>query len=157
MSWLKLQRACAIVSLVFVFGSPAWSGDNGFQPVSQEELKLTSVPEAPGAAAVTLYREERSDDNQNTRYEYIRRKILTKDGLKYADVEIPYFGNYNWVSELKARTIHPDGKIIDFSGNAYDKTIVKSRDFKYKAKVFTLPDVTVGSIVESGTRSSTST
>ena len=144
----KVRRTVGAIALVCVLGLPVWSGDNGFQPVTSEELSLTAVQQAPGAAVVTLYREESSDDNRNTRYEYIRRKILTKEGLKYADVEIPYYGAYNAIYDLKARTIHPDGKIIDFTGNTFDKTIVKSHDFKYKAKVFTLPDVTVGSIIE---------
>jgi hypothetical protein len=52
------------------------------------------------------------------------------------------------LGDLKARTIHPDGKIIDFTGKPFQKTIVKSRGVKVLAKTFTLPDVTVGSIIE---------
>ena len=48
---------------------------------------------------------------------------------------------------LHARTIRPDGTIVEFSGKAFDKSIVKARSVKYLAKTFTLPDVQVGSIL----------
>ena len=64
-----------------------------WQPVSPEELKMTSVPEAPGAPAVILYRQVDRDDSGRVphEYNYVRIKILTDEGRKYADVEIPFF------------------------------------------------------------------
>jgi len=64
-----------------------------WQPISPEELRMTSVPEAPGAPAVILYRQVDRDDNGRTgnEYNYLRVKILTEEGRKYGDVEIPYF------------------------------------------------------------------
>jgi hypothetical protein len=38
----------------------------GFQPVSPDELKLTSEPHAPGAPAIILYRQVDRDDNGQT-------------------------------------------------------------------------------------------
>src|SRR5262249_11547873 len=52
------------------------------------------------------------------------------------------------LTDLKARTIQPDGKIIDFDGHVLDKTIVKTRGFKVRGKSFYFPSVTVGSILE---------
>ena len=121
-----------------------------WQPISQDELKMTSVPEAPGASAVVLYRQVDRDDSAHPGNEqiYFRIKILTEEGRKYADVEIPYFHEQEKIIGLRARTIRPDGSIAMFEGKAYDKTIVKARNVKYLAKTFTLPDVQVGSIVE---------
>src|ERR1700686_4227045 len=64
----------------------------GFQPVSPDELKLTSEPQAPGAPAIILYRQVDRDDNGYTSHEddFLRIKILTEEGRKYANVEIPY-------------------------------------------------------------------
>ncbi len=61
----------------------------GFQPISPEELKMTSEPLAPGAPAVILYREVDRDDNGQTTHEndYIRIKILTEEGRNYGNVE----------------------------------------------------------------------
>src|SRR6202035_5122208 len=121
-----------------------------WQPISPEELQMTSVPEAPGAPAVILYRQVDRDDSDRTghQYTYVRIKILTEEGRKYADVEIPYFKEQGTIHGLKARTIRPDGTIANFEGKAFDKTIVKARGLKYLAKTFTLPDVQVGSIIE---------
>ena len=121
-----------------------------WQPISPEELKLTSVPEAPGAAAVILYRQVDRDDSARTgnEYNYLRIKILTEEGRKYGDVEIPYVRENAKIHGLKARTVRPDGTIANFEGKAFDKTIVKAKGLKYLAKTFSLPDVQVGSIIE---------
>ena len=68
-------------------------------------------------------------------------------GKSYADVEIRLEPKDS-LKELKARTIHPDGSIIEFTDKPFEKTLVKARGFKYRAETFTLPQVTVGSIVE---------
>ena len=121
-----------------------------WQPISPEELKMTSVPEAPGASAVILYRQVDRDDSarMGNQYNYVRIKILTEEGRKYGDVEIPFFKEQGTIHGLKARTIRPDGTIANFEGKAFDKTIVKAKGLKYLAKTFTLPDVQVGSIIE---------
>jgi len=139
-------------SLVFVgalLGMRAVSADD-WLPISPDELKMTSLPEAPGAPAVILYRQVDRDDNAKTGNEqdYVRIKILTEEGRKYADVEIPYFRDQGNVIAIRARTVRPDGSVVNFAGRAFDKTIVKARDLKYVAKTFTLPDVQVGSIIE---------
>jgi hypothetical protein len=123
---------------------------NGFQPVSPEELKMTTEPLAPGAAAVILYRQVDRDDNGHTSHEdnYIRIKILKEEGRKKADVEIPFIKGGNDVVHLHARTIRPDGSIAEFDGKVLEKTIEKTRGFKYVVKTFNLPDVQVGSIIE---------
>ena len=41
--------------------TPAYAGDK-FQPVSQDELKMTGDPQAPGAPAIILYRQVDRDD-----------------------------------------------------------------------------------------------
>jgi Transglutaminase-like superfamily/Domain of Unknown Function with PDB structure (DUF3857) len=67
--------------------------------------------------------------------------------LKYADIEIGLDPGES-IKELRARTIHPDGSIVDFTGKPFEKTVNKGHGEKHVAKTFTLPDVTVGSIVE---------
>jgi hypothetical protein len=119
-----------------------------WQPISPEELKMTSVPEAPGAPAVYLYRQVDRDDVDNHQYNYFRIKILTEEGRKYATVEIPFINRNEDVHSIKARTIRPDGTIANFEGKPIDKMIVKAKGIKFMAKVIVLPDVQVGSIIE---------
>ena len=122
-----------------------------WRPISQEELKMTSEPQAPGAPAIILWRQVDRDDRGHTPHEvdYIRIKILTEEGRKYADVEIPFSKSIgNDVVHISARTIEPDGSITNYDGKAFEKYIVKAKGVKYMAKTFTLPNVQVGSIIE---------
>jgi hypothetical protein len=122
----------------------------GFQPVSQDELKMTSEPLAPGAPAIILYRQVDRDDNIHTGHEdnYFRIKILTEEGRKHADIEVPFFKGNEDVVGVRGRTIRPDGSIVDFDGKVFEKELVRGRGVKYLAKTFTLPDVQVGGIIE---------
>ena len=117
-------------------------------PITPEELKLTGEPLAPGAPAIYLFRQVDRNDESDSETDYVRIKILTEDGRKQADIEIPYFSRTGSVRNVRARVVHPDGAIVNFNGQIYDKTVIKARGFKYLAKTFTLPDVSVGSIVE---------
>jgi len=49
--------------------------------------------EAPGAPAITSTADRRDDSSSRTphEYNYVREKIFTEEGRKYADVEIPFF------------------------------------------------------------------
>src|SRR5580700_594225 len=122
----------------------------GFQPISQDELKMTSEPQAPGAPAIILFRQVDRDDNIHTPHEdhYFRIKILTEEGRKHANIEIPFVKEFDNVVNIRARTIRPDGSIAEFDGKVFEKELVKERGAKVLAKVFTLPDVEVGSIIE---------
>jgi len=146
-------RRLFILLLLFVMWGgvqliqPLSAGDE-WQPISQEELKMTALPEAPGAPAVYLYRQVDRDDQEAHEYNYLRVKILTEEGRKQGDVEIPFFKEVGNIHSIKARTIRPDGSIANFDGKIYEKTIVKAKGIKYLAKTFTLSDVQVGSIIE---------
>jgi uncharacterized protein DUF3857 len=122
----------------------------GFPPVSPEDLKMTSEPLAPGAPAIILYRQVDRDDNGRTSHEdsYIRIKILTEEGRKYADVEIPFYKESESIVAIRARTVKPDGSVVPFDGKVFEKTEVKGRGLHYLVKTFTLPDVEVGGIIE---------
>jgi hypothetical protein len=151
---VKLRRL-AVITAVILLGAavcrvrPTNAADD-WLPISPEELKMTSVPDAPGAPAVYLYRQVDRNDEQGraTERNYARIKILTEEGRKYADVEIPYIREQGNIINVKARTVRSDGSIANFEGKPFDKTIVKARGLKYLAKTFTLPDVQVGSIIE---------
>jgi hypothetical protein len=122
----------------------------GFQPISQDELKMSSEPQAPGAPAIILYRQVDRDDNWRSPHEdsYLRIKILTEEGRNYGNVEIPFIKGQQNIIGLRARIAHPDGSVIEFTGQPFEKELVKGKGVKYLAKTFTLPDVQIGSIIE---------
>src|SRR4029077_4240684 len=75
---LSLRLFATLFFLITLLSTPLWS--ISFQPVSPEELKMTTEPKAPGAPAIILFREVDRDDRGNTAHEdvYFRIKILTE-------------------------------------------------------------------------------
>ena len=143
---VNMLRRC--LPLLLVFASASAIADSWIQP-TPEELKMTVEPAAPNAAAIYLLRDERADDKVHMHSLYVRMKILTEEGKKYADVELIYDQGRNFgIRAIDGRTIHSDGTVIPFTGKPYDKVLEKTKTLSYKAKVFTLPDVQVGSILE---------
>ena len=144
---------CFALSVILAVGNYCPVGvraSEGFPPISPEDLKMTSEPLAPGAPAITLYRQVDRDDNGHTSHEdnFIRIKILTEEGRKYGNVELQFTKEREEVVAIKGRTVKPDGSEVPFDGKVFEKSLVKGRGLRYLAKTFTLPDVEVGSIVE---------
>jgi hypothetical protein len=118
-----------------------------WQPINQQDLQMKDFPADPGAPAVQLYYADFRDDVRQSEFIYRRVKILNAKGKRYGNIEIP-IPAHNLISDLQARTIHPDGGIVPFRGKTFEKVIVRYLGEKLVAKTFTMPDVTVGSIVE---------
>lgn len=153
MNYLSRCRSlCYLSFCTLLILSSSFAHAERWMTPTPEELSMTSQPEVPGAAAVYLYREEVTEDNKHSLSVYVRLKVLTESGKKYANVELGYAsvaGNGSVVvDDIQGRTIHPDGTIIPFTGKPYQKLVEKTHGAKYMAKVFTLPDVEVGSIIE---------
>jgi hypothetical protein len=141
---------CCLSLLCLV--APALKARAQWTAPTQEELRMTSQPEVPGAPAIYLFREEITDDHMHYASTYVRLKVLTERGKDFANVEVrqystAWLGGYT-VGAIEGRTIHPDGTIIPFTGKPFEKLIEKSNGVTVAAKVFTLPDVEVGSIIE---------
>lgn len=119
-----------------------------FQEPTADELKMTSDPKAPGAAAVYLYREETLNCNGGVQTYYARIKVLTEKGKELATVQTPFNPESTKVEKVEARTIHSDGTVIPLDVKPEDLVNFKSKYFREDTMVFTLPDVEVGSILE---------
>jgi hypothetical protein len=143
---VALVRFLPVVAVI-VLSSIHAQANAWIQP-TPEELQMTAEPTAPGAPAIFLYREEKADDKIHIHTTYVRLKILTEKGKQYADQEINYQGGKFTITGVDGRTIHSDGTVIPFKGKPYQKLVKKNGKEKYKATVFTLPDVQVGSIIE---------
>lgn len=137
---------CSTVGLIAAL-SPAFVFAQ-FQPPNPDELKMTSDPKAPGADAVYLeYREK--DDTQDAYWTvYARIKVLTEKGKDAATVSLPYLKHDMSVRGIHARTIHSDGTIFPLEVKPENLLSVKNTDYEIEKKVFTLPNVEVGSVLE---------
>jgi hypothetical protein len=148
----RMAVLSAVVSLFFATTAFArYHKTQEFRAATPEELKMTSVEGAPGAAAAILDWVRIDNDPEAMTSEYLRIKIFSEEGKKQADVELTFAPGYPlWgsVSNIEARTIKPDGTIVPFTGKIYDKTVVKVGRNAVKAKTFSLPDVQPGGIIE---------
>ncbi|MGB6870607.1 MAG: DUF3857 domain-containing protein [Acidobacteriaceae bacterium] len=145
---VRSVRSRCLFAVLFSFCAVPVFGATWTQP-TPEELKMTVDPAAPDAPAVYLYRDERIDDKVHYQRVYARIKILTAKGKEeFGDIELPYQAHGFGIRAIEARTIHADGTVIPFTGKPYDKELMKAGNVKIMAKVFSMPDVQVGSIVE---------
>jgi hypothetical protein len=119
-----------------------------FQQPTDEELKMTADPKAPGAAAVYLYVEEITDDPMHFHSFYARIKVLQEKGKELGTIDLPYLRGDFKITDFKARTIHSDGTIIPLEGKPEDLLTFKTVGREINRRVINLPSVEVGSILE---------
>ena len=109
---------------------------------------MTAPPEDPGASAVYLSFDEDDSDQYNVHTITVRLKVLTQAGVeRYSDVQVGVQERHFAIGDVQAQTVHSDGRVIPFTGKPFVKTI-RHRGETYKATVFSMPDVQVGSILE---------
>lgn len=140
--------ASAIVALAL---TPAVHAQQWTAP-TPEELSMTSLPAVPGADAIILNKEEIDDDDMHVQYVYMRIKVLTEKGLRYADVDVDFDKATDssgfTIGEFYARTVQPDGSIVPFTGKGMDKVLEKTGVDTYTRRAYALPAAKVGSILE---------
>jgi len=124
------------------------SAADDWQPIPPEDLALKDNPKNPGTDAMILYRESMINAGESAVSEYVRVKIFTAQGAKHGDIAIPYEKNQSSIRDIRARTIRPNGEVVNFEGTTYDKTVVKGEGFHFLEKTISLPSVEPGSIVE---------
>jgi hypothetical protein len=138
-----------VLILVLVLAPLSAFAFSEWQDPTPEELKMTSYPADPNAPAVFLYREEKVDDDIHIHTFYARVKILSEKGKEmFGDIEIPYEAGATTIRGISGRTIHSDGTVVPFTGGANDKLLVRQGGVRMMEKVFSMPDVQVGSILE---------
>ena len=141
----RLLFSCAFVWLAIAVSTPLKAQ---FRQPTDDELKMTADPKAPGAAAVYLDIEETENDPKHFRSYYARIKVLTEKGKELAVVEIPRLRSGDKIANLKGRTIDPDGAVIPLTAKPEDAIVGSAGEQQSGKKAFTLPSVEVGSILE---------
>lgn len=138
----------ALLSLSGVLFAADW------RPITPEELAMKQSKSDPNADAECLFRDVRLENNttgsiQNATTTYIRFKVFNDRGReKYATRRIESYGKSH-VSDVAARTIHPDGTIIDVKKDAiFDKVEYKKGGEKLHVISFAFASVEPGSIIE---------
>ncbi len=136
---------CLLPASVFAFG-------DDWKPITPSELALKTPVVDKDADAEAVFWEVRVDDSSTEGLvfnNYIRLKIFTARGREsHSKVDI-YFTNRMRVKDVAARTIKPDGSIIELKKeDVFERTIVRASGRKVKAKSFAVPGIEPGAIIE---------
>src|SRR5580693_6679650 len=99
---MRISVVLRDVLLLFAIASPTVVLAQ-FQQPTDEELKMTADPKAPGTAAVYLNVVESTDDTLHIHSFYARIKVLTEKGKELATVGILYDRSDYKVQNIKAR------------------------------------------------------
>lgn len=146
-----LRRSLLFAIPALLTASLASAGD--LRPVTETERRMTSVPEAPNAPAVVLFKKGTLSmfDEKTGRFSpsftvEVRRKILTEEGKKYGEALVLH-SKQSKLQDLQGRTVLPDGREVPLSKNAVFK-----RRLSRSGKVFTtsiaFPSVEVGAVLD---------
>jgi hypothetical protein len=138
-----------------LFAAPAQAQVQSWKPIdpAHVELKAPVVEKDADAEGIfweIYYKDEFDGSNAYKIFSnYVRIKIFSQRGVEnHGKVDIVY-ANRGDVRNIAARTIKPDGSIVEMKKDAvFDREIVRLSGLKVKAKSFALPAVEPGVIVE---------
>jgi len=157
-----MQMKFTLLSFIFLITALillSCAGSRWSSRIAWKDFTLESVPDRndfPDAGAVILLNDAHLEMFQVEDHAFSEMrhhtivKILNERGMKYANVLIPYSPGTE-VSNIQARTIQPDGRIVPlkksliFDTNLYPDYIFYS---DIRTKRFTMPAVEEGCIVE---------
>jgi hypothetical protein len=149
--------------LILVTAQIAFAGgDEKWREVTQAELQMKTPKVEADADAEAIFWEVRLADTYAARAgfktilnHYLRIKIFTELGReKNSKVDIPFgkipgYGVNISIKDIAARTIKPDGTIIEVkAADIFERDIVKANGVKLKAKSFAMPGIETGAIIE---------
>src|ERR671927_801389 len=135
---------------------PASAAGDEWKPVDPAHLSLKNSTVEKEADAEAIFWEVRIDDNADGNLifnHYIRVKVFTERGREsQSKIDLLYgklYGTETRISDIAARTIKPDGTIVELNKkDIFDRTVVKASGLKYKARSFAMPAVEPGCIIE---------
>jgi hypothetical protein len=154
-----LALAVCLLALAFVTAASAGGGDKDWKPVDPAQLAMTApVVERDADAEVLFWEvhvsyEDSGGDPATVLSHYVRIKIFNDRGREAhskVDILAPKVrGREVKIKEIAARTIKPDGTVIELKPeDVFERDVIKASGLKVKAKSFAMPGVEPGAVVE---------
>jgi hypothetical protein len=145
---------CLLVYLI-PLSAPAQAQILAWKPIDPAHVALKAPTVEKDADAEAIFwdvyvkDEFEGPDPVKTFSNYVRIKIFNQRGVdEHGKVDIFYSSRGN-VRDIAARTIKPDGAIVDMKKEAvFEREIVRLSGIKVKAKSFALPALEPGVIIE---------
>lgn len=139
-------RKMTLLFFTMLIISTAWGQEWEWGEISDKEFSMTSIKEDPEADAVVLFDIGRIDITpafETIFKRHIRIKILTEKGKDEANVKIPFFHEDD-LDDIEAVSYLPNGDEFELDDDNIFEEGVKS----WRKKVFAIPGVEVGSVIE---------
>src|SRR5256714_3550839 len=145
-----------LVCLIIVSPASVRASGDEWKPIDPAHLALKTSTVEKDADAEGLFWEVRIDDNPEGDLifnHYIRVKVFTDHGREsQSKIDLLYgklFGSEIKIKDIAARTIKPDGSIVELKKeDIFERTVVKASGLKVKAKSFAMPGGEPGAIIE---------
>jgi hypothetical protein len=145
-----------LLALCLLAAVPALASDKDWKPVDPADLALKEPRVEKDADAEAIFWDVRVDDSSDeglTFSHYLRIKIFNERGKEaFSKVDIPFgkiFGRTVKVKDIAARTIKPDGSIVELNEkDIFEREVLKASGIKQKVKSFALPGIEPGVIIE---------
>jgi hypothetical protein len=149
------MRFCFPLLLLLLF-QPLFAQRYPLRKVSPADLSTKSYELDTTANAIVLaefgeaYVDNGGDYNVIVEY-HIKIKILKKEGLSFADFEIPLYKNERQAEQLRSIQAFSynleNGKVVETKLNSKD-VFTENQGKNYDIKKFAIPNVKVGSVIE---------
>src|ERR1051325_2743420 len=145
-----------LVIVMLISTGTGWSrasaGGEEWRPGDPADLAIKTAVVEPNADAEAIFWDIRIDDggeNDLVLNHYVRIKIFTERGRdQYSKVDIPFLSGVK-IKDLAARTIKPDGSIVELlKDDVIEKTVVKVSGLKLRTKTFAFLGIEPGAIIE---------
>lgn len=152
----SLRHLILILLPLVLLASAGWSrvsaGGEEWRPVAAADLALKAAVVEPNADAEAIFWDIRIDD---TGWEdlvlnhYVRIKIFTERGRDlHSKIDIPFIQGVK-IKDVAARTIKPDGSIIELAKeDVIEKMVIRVSGLKLRTKTFAFPGIEPGAIIE---------
>jgi hypothetical protein len=150
---MHFQLRHAVWSSVFVIlVSAGWAAAPKWIPLDPGEFTSKEPQVDKEAGAEIIFREVVIDDDSSSSSStrvHVQAHVYDDRGIQeLAKVEVPY-GKEEWVRDLAARTVKPDGTVIELDPkDVFDRETLKAGDIRQRVKSFSPPGLTVGDVVE---------
>jgi hypothetical protein len=126
-----------------------------WRPLDPAHMELKTPIVEKDADAEALFWEVRVADEveggtpRTVMHHYVRIKVFNERGREsQSKIDIQFLNSWK-ISDIAARTIKPDGSIMQLKKeDIHERTIVKLSGLKVKAKSFAMPGVEPGAIIE---------
>lgn len=139
------------IGILVLFTNVCYSFELKWPTITEKEWGVVES-DSLGIHDAVLLSEKGHYDDTGSKYKYYyhrRIKIFNERGKVHGEIEIPYINKKQKYKKIMARTITPDGQILEIKkDDIREENVIKAGKFKMIQKQFVMPGMVDGCIIE---------